>query len=60
MGGRKMFVMQGSPRGLRVSVRPIVLEDPLNLRRITPAEGAAIYEFFDVLWPLAWELFQGR
>jgi hypothetical protein len=59
MGGRKMSGMQGSLRGLRVLVREIVLEDPLNLRRFTPAEGAANREFFDVLCPSAWELFQG-
>ena len=57
--GRKMSGMQGSPGGLRVPVREIVPEDPLNLRRFTPAEGAASRDFFDVLCPFAWELFQG-
>jgi hypothetical protein len=57
VGGRKMSLMQGSPWWLRVLVREIVPEDPLNLRRFTPVEGAASRKFFDVLCPFAWELF---
>ena len=58
MRGRMMSVVQGSPRGLRVPVREMESEDPLNLRRITPAEGAANREFFDTLRPVVCGPFQ--
>ena len=56
----KMSAMQGSPRGLRVPLREIELEDPLNLRRFTPAEEAANREFFEMPCPVGCELIQGQ